>query len=218
MAIHTSLTLSKLKEIKKIKILANILSIISHPLLMPTIGLFLIFRSKTYLSYMPIHEQKILYLIVFINTFVFPISIIPFFIYQKLIKNFKLSNRKERILPLSIISIFYFFTYLILHKLIVPTIIQNFILGTFFSILLAFLINLRWKISTHMIGIGGIVGLVLSLSIKLFVDLQSIIMILLLFSGILGSARLYLNEHKPTQIYCGFLVGLITILTTILFL
>ena len=218
MAIHTSLTLSKLKKIKKLKIVANILSIILHPLLMPTIGLFLIFSSKTYLSYMPIHEQKILYLIVFINTFVFPVSIIPFFIYQKSIKNFKLNDRKERIIPLSIISIFYFFTYIILHKLIAPTIIQNFMLGSSISTLLAFLINLRWKISAHMIGIGGIVGLVLSLSIKLSVDLQSIIIILVLFSGIIGSARLYLNEHKPSQIYCGFLVGLLTVLTTILFL
>ena len=218
MAIHTSLTLSKLKKIKKTRVVANIMSIILHPLLMPTIGLFLIFSSKTYLSYMPMHEQKILYLIVFINTFVFPISIIPFFIYQKLVKSFKLSNRKERIMPLSIILIFYFFAYLILHKLIAPTIIQNFILGSFFSILLTLLINLKWKISAHMVGIGGIVGLVLSLSIKLNVDLQSIIMILILFSGILGSARLYLNEHKPTQIYCGFLVGLLTVLTTILFI
>ncbi len=199
------------------KKLANIFSFILHPLLMPTIGLFIIFSSKIYLSYMPINEQKAIYLIVFINTFVFPISIIPFFIYKKLVKNFQLSNRKERILPLSITMLFYFFTYLILHKLIAPKIIQNFILGSFISIVLTLLINLKWKISAHMIGIGGIVGLILALSMKLIVDLQSIIIILLIISGILGSARLYLNEHEPMQVYSGFMLGVITILITILF-
>jgi hypothetical protein len=197
---------------------ANIFSIILHPLLMPTIGLFLIFNSKSYLSFMPIQEQKVLFMIIFVNTCVFPISIIPFFIYQKLIKNIKLSNRKERIFPLSITIIFYFFTYLILHKLIAPIIIQNFILGSFISILLLLLINLKWKISAHMIGIGGIVGLILALSMKLIINLQVIIMTLFVVSGILGSVRLYLNEHNPLQIYSGFMLGLLVVLTTILFL
>ena len=196
---------------------ANIFSIILHPLLMPTIGLFLIFFSKTYLSFMPLKEQKVLYLIVFVNTFVFPISIIPFFIHQKLIRNFKLSDRKERILPLSITTLFYFFTYLILHRLLAPTIIQNFIFGSLISIVLLLLISLKWKISAHMIGIGGLVGLILALSMKLIIDLQIILMILFLVSGLLGTIRLFLNEHKPIQIYSGFVLGFLVVLTTILF-
>ena len=68
-----------------------------------------------------------------------------------------------------------------------------------------------------MIGIGGLVGLILALSMKLIIDLQIILIILFIVSGLLGTIRLFLNEHKPIQIYSGFVLGFLVVLTTVLF-
>ncbi len=198
------------------KVLAKIISIVLHPLLMPTFGLFIIFNSETYLSYMPYEAQRIIYAVVFITTFISPLCLIPFFLYQKLIKNVQMANNKERVIPLFITVLFYYFAYFILGKFSVPQIIHTFMLSSVIAVTLTLFITIKWKISAHMLGIGGLTGVVIALSIRLMADLQTMLVILIFFSGLLGYARLRLNAHKPSQIYSGFGLGFVIVLVTIL--
>ena len=64
-----------------------------------------------------------------------------------------------------------------------------------------------------MVGWGGIVGLVLSLSLRFSTDLMLFLILAILVSGCIGFARLRLNAHNPLQVYAGFLVGFLTVLT-----
>ena len=118
-----------------IKTVSNIISYIFHPLLAPTFGLILLFNSGTYLSYLPFSAQKAIYIIVFISTFVLPLSFIPFFIYTDRINSIFLKHKKERLIPLIITTIFYFFSFYILQNINAPKIIQIFILGSSLSVL-----------------------------------------------------------------------------------
>ncbi len=80
-------------------------------------------------------------------------------------------------------------------------------LAVFISVILASLINIRWKISLHMIGIGGLLGLLSALAYLYGLHINWILMTTILLAGIIGTARLYLNEHNPSQVYSGFMMG-----------
>ena len=63
-----------------------------------------------------------------------------------------------------------------------------------------------WKISLHLIGIGGVLGVFLALQI-IKGGLLNLIVALILVSGILAFARLKEKAHSPAQVYAGFLLG-----------
>jgi membrane-associated phospholipid phosphatase len=75
------------------------------------------------------------------------------------------------------------------------------------SLIATSLINLVWKVSAHMVGIGGVIGAVIALSVQLDTDFFYILSSLILLAGLLGYSRLKLNAHTPAQVYLGFVVG-----------
>jgi hypothetical protein len=189
---------------------SRIISVILHPLIMPTAGLFLIFNSGSYISMMNDDGRILLYLIVFVGTFLLPLTVIPFFIYRKLINDVQMDNPKERILPLLLTAIFYYLVFYVFTTLPVPEILTAFLLAAMVVVSLTLLITLLWKISAHMMGIGGLTGSLIALSLKLVTDIQFILVFLILAAGLIGFARLNLKAHNPAQIYAGYVTGLIT--------
>ena len=57
---------------------------------------------------------------------------------------------------------------------------------------------------------GGATAFLLILNLRLGADFPSFIIVTLLLSGLVGSARLSLDEHSPSQIYIGYLLGFVT--------
>ena len=92
----------------------------------------------------------------------------------------------------------------------IPPIIFNFIIGATLSVMFAFIINIKWKVSAHMIGIGGLVGALFCISILLEIYITPFLIIALFIAGLIGSARLFLKAHNQSQIYVGFVVGMIS--------
>ena len=197
--------------------LARIISIIFHPLIMPAIGMLIIFNTGSYLSFMPFEGKRLIMLIVVTGTILFPLSIIPFFLYYKWVGKAEMTNYRERILPLLFTVIMYYLTYYMLHRIPVPVLIQTFMLGASSSVFLNLVINLKWKISSHMIGIGGITGLIVALYINLQIDVSLFLVLSILLSGVIGFSRLYLNAHTPLQVYLGYLTGFLTIFLVVVF-
>ncbi len=196
---------------------AGLLSYLFHPLLMPIFGMFFIFTSGTYLSLIPVDAKKAILLIVALSTVLLPLSVLPFLYYQKIISNYAVHSRGERLTPLFITSGFYFFSYFILRKLSAPIVIQHFILGAFGSLLIASVINIKYKISLHMIGLGGLIGLISYFGYLYNANVSTVLCLAILTTGITGSARLILGSHTQNQIYSGFLAGFF-ITFTIMFL
>jgi membrane-associated phospholipid phosphatase len=70
------------------------------------------------------------------------------------------------------------------------------------------LITSFWKISAHQTAMGGWVAVVAVLSTKFTSEpLFYYLLLIILLSGLFGTARLYLNAHRPAEIYGGFLLG-----------
>ena len=82
------------------------------------------------------------------------------------------------------------------------------IIGAIIILLIAHLVTLKWKISAHMIGIGGLTGVMIGLSQRFSIDHFWIILFLILTSGLIGFARLKIKAHTYQQVYAGFILGL----------
>lgn len=190
------------------KKISNIISYLLHPILMPTVGILFILYSGIYLSFIPYQTKKIILLISAFTTILFPLSILLILYIQKKISKLTIPNRKERLIPLFISIIFYYITYYVFKKYNIPIFIQHFMLTSFICLLATFIIHLKWKISIHMVAIGGILGLWSALNFIYYMPNNSLFLsIAIILSGIVGSARLILKAHNQSQIYAGFFVG-----------
>jgi len=189
---------------------AKIISIIFHPLIIPVYGLILFFNTNTYLNFaIPSELKQAILLLVGISTFIIPTLITLLLLNKGFIKNLEMETTKERIIPYSFTFIFYVFTLFMLRKAPVPPLIFKFIIGAALSVLLAFIINFKWKISAHAIGVGGLIGALIFSSIILETNLILFVVFAFLASGLVISARLVLKSHTPIQVYAGFLLGVL---------
>jgi len=183
---------------------------------MPTVGLLILFNSSTYLSYLPYDAKKVIFILVVLCTIIIPLSLVPFFLYQKLILNIQLKNRRERFIPMIAGFLLYLFCFYLLKRIPVPPAYHSFILGSTVAVLIAIITTFAWKISAHMIGIGGLAGLICFLIWSLRVDLQFFLILAIMAAGLIGFARLHLKVHNPAQVYTGFLTGFFSVSLTML--
>jgi hypothetical protein len=58
-----------------------------------------------------------------------------------------------------------------------------------------------------MLGIGGLIGAIIGISHRFQFDHSNLIMLLLIFAGLIGFARLKTHSHNYRQVYVGFLLG-----------
>ncbi len=194
------------------KKIALIISYLSHPLLMPMMGLLVISSSGTYAADLDPRFTNFIYLSVFLLTFLMPVAMMPLFYYSQVVKSLQLSERRERLLPLYLTLIFYIAAYILIRKLPVSQVYQRLLFSSCLSVLFVIAVSYFWKISAHMVGWGGIVGLIIVLSFRFDSDLMLYLIIAVMWAGITAFARLRLDEHKPLQVYSGFLIGLLTML------
>ena len=186
------------------------ISIVFHPIFIPFYTLVFLLNHDFMLALIiPVKTKLILSCIVFLTTIVIPFFSVWVFYRMKLVHSILLKTREERIYPLLIIAIFYYMTYYLLRSFPVTFLFSFYMLGSAFLVILALIISFRMKISLHMIGIGGVLGLLIGLSFSMSKDLSLLICPAILLCGIIGSARLNENSHKPSEIYAGFLAGVV---------
>jgi hypothetical protein len=179
--------------------LATIISTILHPLLMATYGCLLVFfglSNSIYAVYTPFKTKIAIILMVFVFTFFIPV-----------LNLFILENRQERIFPLVMTAFCYFGLFYLIYDFNIWPAVKLFVLGGGLCILLTAIISIWWQISAHLIGIGGVCGVLFAfcyyMQMPVFIAISGSIML----AGIIGFARLQLRAHIPSQVYAGFIIG-----------
>jgi len=187
---------------------ATIVSYILHPLLVPTYILVFLLNVDTYLAYMiPLILRLWIIGMFFVITFAMPAIMIYLMQRKGVITSLQMDIRSERFYPLLLTAIFWGLGYTVISKTGLPIVYYQYMLGGIAAIIVALAINYYWKISLHMVGMGGLTGAFFGLSIRIGVDLFPVLAIVILLSGFVGYARLKVNSHNPPQIYTGFIVG-----------
>ncbi len=208
-----------------LKTTAKLISIVFHPLTMVTYAVVLLLLLNPYsFGVNSIEEQSPLILQVFLSTFFLPFLSVVLMYAIGFIKSIEMEDRMDRIIPYIGIGTFYIASYYYYLKMPhIPVSFKMFFLGVVISLFMAFFINNFSKISMHTVGIGGFLGMVLFI-IFVFkqysfplpgewgfiqVETTSLLIFTCLLAGIIGSARLFLRAHKPSDLWGGYVVGLL---------
>lgn len=187
--------------------LAQLVSVLFHPLLMPVYGLLIIFTCPALYGYLPFQVKKIMLFIVIINNVLIPLMMITYFRFRNLISTWTIDDRRERILPLVITTFFYSFTVYLIYRFHIPLFIKSFIICATALVLAVTIINFWFRISLHATGCGAITALVMVLSVRMQIPLTWLLIIVILVSGLVMSLRLWLKAHTPPEIWTGFFLG-----------
>ena len=185
------------------------LSYLLHPLLMPVYG-FLFLSSLDYHGATRIAGLRYsLLLLIGITTFGIPVMLVSVMKTLGFIKSLHMFERKERTVPFLLTALVYYFAYRFFRRTGIPIELQMMILGATAMILIAMLVNLKFKISIHMMGVGGMTGMLHGLAFWFPHQFFIPIVVIVGFAGLLGCARLILGSHRQSEIYSGYLVGYI---------
>ena len=187
---------------------ARITSIVFTPFSIP-FQAFLVLFLFSYLRIMPILYKGIVLGIVYCFTILTPT--ITIFLFRK-INGFarqELSERKKRYVPILLTIISYVFCLLMMRKLNIPWYMTGIIFVSLVISIICILVNLKWKLSEHMAGMGGIIGGLVSFSALFSYNPVVWLCLFILIAGILGSARIVLGHHTLGEVLSGFVVGLV---------
>ncbi len=187
---------------------ARITSMVFTPFSIPFLS-FLVLFLFSYLRIMPVKYKLIVLAIVFCFTILTPAIMI--FLFRK-INGFdrrELSERKKRYVPILLTIISYVFCWLMMHRLNLPWYVTGIILTSLVVSVICIGVNLRWKLSEHMAGIGGVIGGLVSFSALFGYNPVGWLCLFILIAGVLGSARIVLGHHTLGEVLSGFAVGLV---------
>ena len=188
--------------------LSKLISIILHPIFMPILALYLSLKQVPSIGFAITNYQNYIYLVLIFSTVILPLISIFFLIKSGKVSSLEMSNHKERSVPLFRIALWMGLGYYTIENILVfSPIIKAELIGAISIILIASIISKYWKISLHLLGIGGLVGVLIALEI-IYGNLQHLIIIFILLSGVLAMARIKEKAHNYPQVYIGFLGGL----------
>ena len=193
------------------KPLAKIFSALFHPLIMTSLGLLILFNSGTSLSVVQPEVKKISMIVVFLFTCIFPIGLMVMLYLTRMIKDFELSDKRERTLPIALIIVLFLFTFFVMRG--IPQLERghvSFLLSPAVGMLLILAINNYMKPSVHMLGLGGLLGMLFIIIVFYRAPLQLWFVIMVLAAGITGTARLILKLHTPQELLVGLLTGFLS--------
>ena len=187
---------------------ARVISAIFTPFSIPFLA-FLILFLFSYLRIMPIQYKLIVLGVVYCFTILMPTLTI--FLFRK-INGFSpedLGERKRRFMPFLLTITSYVFCLVMMHRLNIPWYMTGIILAALIMMVICIVVNLKWKLSDHMAGVGAIVGGLVSFSALFGYNPVRWLCLFILIAGVLGTARIILQHHTLGEVLVGFAVGLI---------
>lgn len=186
--------------------LAKVISFIFHPVVAPTLGVWLLLNSGFYFSALSWEAKRYVLLVMLFTTCVLPLLTVSLLALNKSF-NVQMPKSTDRIFPLLASSVFYYFGYMLLARISIFPVLKLYMLASVLVIVALLLISFKWKISNHMAAVGGIAGTLFALSFRHGLNPVYSILIVVLVSGLVGSARLSLGKHNFWQLLAGYFLG-----------
>jgi membrane-associated phospholipid phosphatase len=192
-----------------VKRAAHVISILFHPVLMTTY-LFILFAVFVPGWFLPLRPSVTFIFLIFALTFILPVLNFILFKVKGTIRDFNLTNARDRRLPFVMVSLLYIgITGMFYWKFPVPNILKLLLIVNILMIV-ATTITFFYKISIHSVGMWALAGIFLylgkAMNASIFVYLLAA---LVLLCGVVMSSRLLLNAHTPREVLVGSTVGLL---------
>lgn len=192
--------------------LARVISVVFHPLLMPTWVFIVMSLMGSVASGSSESNLPLLYgLAVFGLTFVLPVLVFLAMLRVGRISSLQMPRREERQQPILLTAISFYGLFFWSKGWSVEPLFKVYIIGATLLSLIAFLINYRWKISLHMVGAGGVTGCMATYVYFMSPEYFLILPVAVVIAGLTAFARLRLSSHTQGEVYFGFLLGSVLI-------
>lgn len=201
------------------KLLIRVAKIYSA-ILSPFFATGLAFLWLMFFSYLRIFSWQYKWMVMLILltfTLVIPRASIGVFRRMNRWSHWQLSHREHRRLPYVLTLASYAVCLLLFTNMHAPTIFRSIILASIIALLICFAVNTRWKISTHMVGAGGLTGMLMAFSLMFYYNPLWPLCLFILLSGLLGTCRMVLRQHSLGQVLGGYAVGFLVAIYTMLF-
>lgn len=197
--------------------IANTLSWVLHPFLLPVYLMAVLLTMTTFAHY---STQVKFYLMWVVALYAI---VIPFLVLGVLhslgrISSFKVDNRRERWLPLAVGIVCYVLCAITFAKIPSAIFLRKFMVAAACCEAMCLVVSLWWKISLHLTGMGAVVALLVVMNIVGVGNMLIPLMVAILAAGALASARLYLGCHNGAQVLAGFCGGFVVAMLAVLFL
>ena len=196
--------------------LSKFISIVLHPIFMPLLALHVTLTTFPSITLAISQHLNYIYSVIICCTIILPLLSIFFLIKKGHVKSLEMSSHKERSLPLFLTVIWMLLgLFMLRNVLLYAPILKAEIIGAILIIIFAAIISKFWKISLHLLAIGGVVGVFIALQL-IAGGVLYLLLIFILLSGILGFARIMQKAHNYTQVCVGFLLGISVELVSLL--
>jgi hypothetical protein len=198
---------------------ARILSLVFHPLWVLTAALLLFLLADPYaFGTNHISKRMPLLLATVGTTILIPGIAVVMMRFLGLVDDLEVRDRMQRVGPYLAAGIFYtWMTRNFLGNPDVPPLFGAVSLGCTLAIFLGFAVNVVFKVSLHAAGAAGMTAILLllwlhvpsaSVDLGLFrVGLATLLFLSVPVAGLVGSARLTLGVHRPSEIGWGYALG-----------
>ena len=197
--------------------LSRCISMILHPLTIPMwAGIILLF-GNTLMASMPINIKWFFLAVLALNTWGIPAFCIGMLRMFHLIPDLRLIEPRQRLIPMLIVLLGYVSCLMMLSDVMTAFLIRRFLVAAIGCALIGLIITPFWKISLHMISMGGLLALLCALQTAGLGQLYPLLLIFILLTGLLGSARLWFGSHNLAQVAAGFVTGFTVALLLIIF-
>ena len=191
--------------------LAQVVSWVFHPVFQPVMLIaFLVFgnSSTLFLGFQGIQHWMILAQAFTLYTF-FPLVTVGLLKALGFLESIHLRTSKDRIIPLVAVGIWYFWAWYVWKNLPdYPTELVRFALAVWSGSWITLLINVRMKISLHTLSAGMILAFLCIWATAHPRGAGFYLPIAILLTGSIGAARLEVSNHRPSEVYAGYLVGM----------
>lgn len=187
--------------------LARFLSVVFHPLLLPSyLFAFIMYYLPVSTLSLAMQSRWIVLAMIFFTTFIIPSLGAYVMVRAGHLSSMEMEHREQRGLPLMFTSLCYATTAYLFYKEQAFDEIFYFVMAIIAaSVFITYLISFYWKISAHSVGVGGGLGLLVMLH-RIAPDTSMLfaVMVGMMITGAVLSARLALQVHTPEQVYVGF--------------
>lgn len=153
-------------------------------------------------------KLRIFYLII-MSTMLIPMVTIIGLRLSGMLKSLHMPEVKDRLIPFMVICLYFILTtYFLFQKTDIDPILWLSMSIITTAVVILTIVTFFWKMSAHMTGAGGLLAVVVVLGVK-FPSFEVLYPMLsaLLLCGLIASSRLYLQAHRPMEIYAGFFAG-----------
>lgn len=194
---------------------ARVLSVIFHPLFIPTYFFLLLWWAlPTSLEPIGPELQGKFLIFVFLVTCVLPLLNVSIFKTFGAIRSFAMHDRKERLLPFTFIAIIYIAVTYLFHVHARMNLNDNFLKFMVIIdmlVVVATIATFFFKVSVHSVTIWGLIGILVPLNKitevnTVFYPTLGVIAL----AGFIMAARLESGAHDPREVMLGAVLGLVT--------